>query len=97
MVIKSGMLDLSCIAAKHPQCQQRLDTLIGQLLQVPQPGSRPLPIKLPGKDQPILLAAMAALATHLLTGDLRHFGPHMNRSEHSAGITMQTVSEYLAG
>jgi uncharacterized protein len=33
-------------------------------------------VKLPEKDQPILLAAIGAGATHLLTGDFRHFGSH---------------------
>jgi predicted nucleic acid-binding protein len=38
----------------------------------------PLPpgVKLPGKDQPILQAAIQAQATRLLTGDKQHFGPH---------------------
>ena len=41
----------------------------------------PLPpgVKLPGKDQPILQAAIQAQATHLLTGDKQHFGPHFGR------------------
>ena len=41
----------------------------------------PLPpgLKLPGKDRPILQAAIQAQATHLLTGDKRHFGPHFGR------------------
>ena len=29
----------------------------------------------PDKEVPILLAAIEARATHLFTGDLRHFGP----------------------
>ncbi len=45
-----------------------------QLFEAPQ---RELPrgIFLPEKDVPILLAAIAARATHLLTGDVRDFGP----------------------
>jgi hypothetical protein len=35
-------------------------------------------ITLPAKDDPILLAAIAANATHLLTGDWKHFGPYRN-------------------
>jgi uncharacterized protein len=40
--------------------------------------ARQLPsgISLPEKDRPILLAAMDARTTHLITGDLRHFGPY---------------------
>jgi hypothetical protein len=47
------------------------------------------------KDVPILLAAMAAGATHLLTGDLRDFGHLMGRK--SGGILVQTPGEFLKG
>jgi predicted nucleic acid-binding protein len=40
----------------------------------------PRGVSLPEKDLPILLAAMAARATHLITGDLRHFGPYFGRT-----------------
>jgi predicted nucleic acid-binding protein len=36
-------------------------------------------VSLPEKDVPIVLAALAARATHLLTGDLRHFGPYLGK------------------
>ncbi|MFZ0928476.1 MAG: hypothetical protein WAN11_07740 [Syntrophobacteraceae bacterium] len=35
-------------------------------------------------------------ATHLLTGDLHHFGPLMNRPELACSIIVQTVTEFLA-
>jgi hypothetical protein len=69
---------------------------MGQVEQVPQPASLRSPVELTERDRPILLAAMAALATHLLTGDLKHFGPHMNRPAKSAGVMIQTVADYLA-
>ena len=62
-----------------------------------QPARAPHPLTLPYTDQPIWAAAQAAAATHLLTGDLRDFGPHMNRPVATAGITIQTVGDYLAG
>jgi predicted nucleic acid-binding protein len=43
-------------------------------------GSLPNKISLPEKDRPILLAAVAARATHLITGDFRHFGPFFGTS-----------------
>jgi hypothetical protein len=52
-------------------------------------------ILLPEKDQPIFLAALAGRATHLLTGDLRHFRQHMNQPEETSGIVIQTVADYL--
>lgn len=48
---------------------------------------------LPEKDLPILLAAMEARATHLITGDLRHFGPYFGRKVE--GIVVLTPSAYL--
>jgi predicted nucleic acid-binding protein len=53
----------------------------------------PAGITLPDKDVPILLAAINARATHLLTGDLRHFGAYMNKKV--AGIVIQLPGEYL--
>src|ERR1051326_455854 len=50
-------------------------------LQLVEAVARRLPgdILLPDKDAPILLAAFAARATHLLTGDIRHFGPYLGK------------------
>ena len=39
----------------------------------------PTGVSLPEKDVPIMLAAISARATHLLTGDLRHFGPYIGK------------------
>jgi hypothetical protein len=85
------------IAAKYAQRLNRLDELAEKLIRGPQPASRRTLIDLPENDRPIFLAAQASRATHLLTGDLKHFGPHMNRPGQSSGIVIQTVAEYLAG
>ena len=53
----------------------------------------PSNLALPEKDTPILLAARSARATHLLTGDLRHFGRYLNRK--IEGILVQLPGEYL--
>ncbi len=53
----------------------------------------PRGISLPEKDVPILLAAMSARATHLLTGDLRHFGPYFGRK--IEGIVIMLPGKYL--
>lgn len=83
------------IAVKYPRCESRLDDFVTHLAIVSQPPPTDLPIILPEKDRPIFLAACAAKATHLLTGDLKHFGRYMNRPSDSAGITIQTVAEFL--
>ena len=40
----------------------------------------PADVELPPKDRPILTAALWAGASHLVTGDLTHFGPYLGRS-----------------
>jgi hypothetical protein len=72
----------------------RLITLSG-LVHLFEAGPGPLPrgISLPEKDAPILLAAIAAETTHLLTGDVRHFGPYFGKK--IAGITIELPGEYL--
>lgn len=40
----------------------------------------PRGISLPKKDAPILLAAIEVRATHLLTGDVRHFGSYFGKT-----------------
>ncbi len=50
-------------------------------------------ISLPEKDVPILLAAVEARATHLLTGDIRHFGTYLGKKV--AGIVVVLPGEYL--
>ena len=42
-------------------------------------GKTPREISLPEKDVPIMLAAIEARATHLLTGDVRHFGRYFGK------------------
>jgi predicted nucleic acid-binding protein len=64
--------------------------VIGALPQVPVPPG----VDLPEKDLPILAGAIAAKATHLLTGDKKHFGRYYGRSV--AGITILPPREYLA-
>jgi predicted nucleic acid-binding protein len=55
----------------------------------------PLPrgVVLPGKDVPIFLGAIAAQATHLLTGDIRHFGPYFGKK--IAGVAIVLPGTYL--
>jgi predicted nucleic acid-binding protein len=53
----------------------------------------PAGLSLPEKDAPILLAAIAARATHLITGDLRHFGPYFGIK--IAGVTVLPPADYL--
>jgi predicted nucleic acid-binding protein len=56
-------------------------------------GSPGLRTVLPEKDQPILLAAIEARATHLLTGDIRHFGRFFGRKV--KGVKILLPGDYL--
>lgn len=76
--------------------RQRLDRLIAAISIVSEyANAPPLPhdVKLPTKDQPILQAAIASHASHLLTGDLRHFGPSYGQT--IAGVTVLLPADYL--
>jgi predicted nucleic acid-binding protein len=70
-------------------------TKLSASLHLFEAGQLPLPrgISLPEKDIPILLAAIASKATHLLTGDVRHFGPYFDRR--IAGIAIVRPGDYL--
>lgn len=74
--------------------RSRLRRLATHIVLVDSP-ARKLPegIALPEKDIPILLAAIEAKATHLLTGDIRHFGAYFGRR--IAGILVQLPGDYL--
>lgn len=85
------------LAARSPQAMAAFEGLCTLLKMLPQPSAALASLALPQKDQPIWSAALAARATHLLTGDVKDFGPHMNRPASTAGVVIQTVSDYLAG
>ena len=53
----------------------------------------PRGISLPKKDAPILLAAIEVRATHLLTGDVRHFGSYFGKTV--GGVLMTLPGVYL--
>ena len=82
----------------HPQQLADLEELLGSVEIVPTtvPTDHPLfsTIKLPDKDQPILLAAISAGATHLLTGDVQHFVPYYG--ERIEGVLILPPGAYLS-
>ena len=74
--------------------RSRLTTLT-QHFHLFEATGRELPsgVSLAEKDVPILLAAIEARASHLLTGDMRHFGPHFGHR--IAGVSILLPGEYL--
>jgi hypothetical protein len=67
----------------HLEPRRELKELLGPVEVVPTAASTDNPListmELPCKDRPVLLAAIAVGATHLLTGDFRRFGPYYER------------------
>lgn len=62
--------------------RRRLSVLMESVALVPEALEAPLPdnVELPDKDRPIFAAALGARAAYLVTGDVAHFGPYLNRS-----------------
>jgi predicted nucleic acid-binding protein len=81
---------------EEPNARTRLEALVAALEIVPDVAGSDLPagVILPEKDLPIMLAAIAAEATHLLTGDRAHFGAYFGRR--IAGVLIQRPGDYLA-
>jgi len=53
----------------------------------------PQSISLRDKDRPILQAAIAGNATHLITGDIKDFGPYFEKT--IRGVTILSPRQYL--
>ena len=81
---------------EHGDTHERLAALVAGLEIVPDVASGDVPsgVTLPAKDVPILLSAVAAGATHLLTGDRAHFGPYFGRRV--ADVLVQRPADYVA-
>ena len=80
---------------KFPRSREGLNSLLQGIRLVEHRPNLRFPPGLAEKDRPIFQAALACDATHSLTGDLRDFGPFMNRPEETFGIMIQTVADFL--
>lgn len=80
---------------KYPEVLPRLAPLLAAVRVLPPRAARACPVELPAKDRPILQAALDCRATHLLTGDVTHFGPYMIRPRLVDGLVIQTVGDFL--
>jgi hypothetical protein len=74
---------------------KRFEALVATVIKVPSRSGRNCPVLLPEKDRPILVAAIYCKATHLLTADIKDFGPFMNNPSLAGGVIIQTASEFL--
>ncbi len=84
------------LEAKFPDAVGALDIVLEGIGVVASVLDDACPIALPEKDETIFLSAVAAGCTHLLTGDLKDFGPFMNAPERTSGVIIQTVAEFLS-
>lgn len=84
------------LAAKYPGCLPVHAEIISHVTVVSAKLSASYPSGLPDKDAIIFQAAATCNATHLLTGDIRHFGAFMNRPSETFSIIVQTTAEFLA-
>jgi predicted nucleic acid-binding protein len=73
----------------------RLESLLATVEVVDEVDERTMTIeaRLPEKDRPILRAAVSARATHLITGDVTHFGPFYG--QRLQGVLVVAPGEYL--
>ena len=80
---------------KKPEALDRFETMLEFLELIRAPASPPLVLNLPEDDLLIFAAAVAGRATHLLTGDKKHFGRYFNKPTETAGIRVQTVRQFF--
>jgi predicted nucleic acid-binding protein len=75
--------------------RERLQHLVEALEVVETLPAARLQTTLPEKDQPILAAAVAGRATHLITGDVKHFGEFFGKV--LAGVLVLPPAAYFDG
>ena len=83
------------ISIKFPDTLKRFEAFMATVIKVPSRSGRNCPVGLPEKDRPILEAAIQCKASHLLTGDIKDFGPFMNKPSLTGGVVIQSASEFL--
>lgn len=83
------------LAVLHPdrlddlrRLTEKLETIPAIVVRAPAEAQR-----LPDKDLPVLLAALAGRATHLLTVDKKHFGPLFGKTVGS--VVILSPGDYL--
>ncbi len=88
-------LEEARVNLQEPRQRERLEQLARTMRIIASFVNRPLPegVTLPEQDHPILLAAIDAQATHLLSRDFRDFGPYYGHVVE--GILILSPADYL--
>ena len=81
--------------AKYPVILKSFELLIKKVSITNTILNQPCPINLPLKDQPIFMSALFSESSHLLTGDLKHFGRYFDRKKETGGVLIQTPGKFL--
>lgn len=84
------------LRAKYPSAEKKLAELLSSVTVVLEQSGAPYPDILDKKDRPIFQAAYVCRASHLITGDLAHFGALMNKPKKTSGITITTPARFLS-
>jgi len=83
------------LVAKYPAVTGQFDELVRLFAVVQEHPDEPFPDGLVEKDRPLFQAAYACKATHLITGDITHFGRYMTKPAKTPGITVMTPAQFL--
>lgn len=83
------------LVAKYPAALGRFNELLRSLAVVSEHPDAPFPDDLEIKDRPVFQAACACKATHLITGDITHFGRYMIDPAKAPGIVVMTPAQFL--
>lgn len=90
------------LAVKYPSAEKIFVELLAAIILVPEQPDAPYPSALNEKDRPIFQAAHACRASHLITGDLAHFGSFMGRQtsakdkpDKTLGLIILTPARFL--
>jgi len=84
------------LSKKYPLAEKKFNELLGAITIVPERSDSFCPDKLEEKDRPIFQAAYACGASHLITGDITHFGALMNKPGKTNGIIILTPALFLS-
>lgn len=95
LVTSSYALEEARVNLQEPMQRECLEQLAHTMRIIASFVNRPLPegVPLPDKDRPILLAAIDAQTTHLLTGDFRDFGLYYGHVVE--GVLILPPADYL--
>jgi predicted nucleic acid-binding protein len=95
LVTSEHAIDEAMRNLEHHDQRAELQILVAEIEIVGslEPDTGEIGNELPDKDRPIIRAAMLVRATHLTTGDTRHFGAFFGKKLH--GVLVLPPAEYF--